>query len=523
MTTRAQHRRAACNPKWAFAAGLCVLLLGRPALGAQAAQPAQAAAPSSAGARALLRIELPKRTAYVGEALPVTVRAYFRGDTSVAVTGAPALANTEFTLTESDPVQGRAEIGGETYLVVTWKGRLSPVKAGRYAISMSLPSTLKWQSVVQRPSGTEGPNDHSFGDPFGGFFGDSSMTGQDILQQMQRRMQQMMNQAESQFDVGAVQQKDVVLHSLEAPLEVMALPTQGRPAGFGGAVGRFDISASAQPTRLRAGEPTTLELRVSGRGSFDCVDTAGVPESSDWKTYSPSSKQTDDKTKVFTQALVPEHAGVGVIPPIALSYFDPDAARYVTIETKPIPVDVSAGVSMAAISTGTLPSVPSGPMLALDADVTGGREWSLTPVFEVRWFWIAQSVPFLALGSALAGVLYRRRVAADIDRPLRLSADRALRGYRVAMDRAVDQRDDVAFFAAARGALQQRLGTRWRVNPEAITLSEIEGRLDAGDVLAIRQVFDSDAARFSGLRPEHSDLARWRQVVSEQLHHLEET
>jgi hypothetical protein len=91
------------------------------------------------------------------------------------------------------------------------------------------------------------------------------------------------------------------------------------------------------------------------------------------------------------------------------------------------------------------------------------------------------------------------------------------------MDRAVDQRDDVAFFAAARGALQQRLGTRWRVNPEAITLSEIEGRLDAGDVLAIRQVFDSDAARFSGLRPEHSDLARWRQVVSEQLHHLEET
>ncbi|MGA7118989.1 MAG: hypothetical protein WBY94_02775, partial [Polyangiaceae bacterium] len=112
MTTRAQHRRAACNHTWAFAAGLCVLLLGRPALAAQAAQPAQAAAPSSAGARALLRIELPKRATYVGEALPVTVRAYFRGDTSVAVTGAPALANTEFTLTESDPVQARAEIGG---------------------------------------------------------------------------------------------------------------------------------------------------------------------------------------------------------------------------------------------------------------------------------------------------------------------------------------------------------------------------------------------------------------------------
>jgi hypothetical protein len=507
------------NGACGFAVGLSVVLSGWPALASTAAPTA-----STAGARAFLRVEVPKRAAYVGESLPVTVRAYYRGDTSVTVSGAPALANTEFTLTEPDPAQGRVEIGGTPYLVVTWRGRLSPVKAGHYTLAMSLPSTLKWQSAVPRPvdpSGGEG--DVQPRGPFGAFFDDLPMgPGQDVMQQMQRRMQQMMTQAESGFDLGAVQEKDVVLHT-SAPLDVTPLPVQGRPATFSGAVGHFDLVASASPTRLRAGEPTTLELRVSGQGSFDRLDTPGVSASSDWKTYAPTAKQADDKTKVFTQALVPARAGVTAIPSVALSYFDPDAARYVTLESKSIAVDVAPGESIAASSNGTVPTVASGPVLAPDADLAGPSVRTLVPLFERRGFWAAQTLPLLGLGAALTGVLYRRRLAADADRPRRASAARALRTYRAAMDRAVDQGDAVAFFAAARGALQQRLGGRWRIKPEAITLSEIEGRLDAGDARAIREVFDSDAARFAGMAPDAADLARWRRVVNEQLHRLEGT
>ncbi len=523
MTTRGRDRRAIRNATWALLAGLCVLVPGSTALAAQA-RPQLATNPPTPSARAFLRIELPKHAAYVGESLPITVRAYYRDDTAVTVAGAPALANAEFTLKQSDPAQSRADMGGATYLVVTWKGHLSPVKAGHYDLSMSLPSTLKWQSIVQRPNAGPGaPGDALPGDPFAGLFDDPSMgSGRDIMQEMQRRMQQMMRQAESNFDVGAVQEKDVVLKSSDATLDVAPLPAQGRPATFTGAIGRFEVSASANPTWLRAGEPTTLELRVRGQGSFDRVDSPGVPESSEWKTYPPSAKQTDDATKVFTQALVPDHAGVAAIPRVAFSYFDPDAARYVTVQTEPIAVDVSPGASIVAGSGGSAPSVPSGPTLAPDAEAVGAPVGTLAPVFERRGFWIAQAVPLLGLGGALAGIGLRRRLSADLDRPLRRRAGRALRGYRTAMDRAVDGRDAVAFFAAARAAFQQRLGARWRVKPEAITLAEIEGRLEAGDAQAVRQVFDFDAARFSGFRPEPTDLPRWRQIVNEQLDHLEE-
>jgi hypothetical protein len=96
---------------------------------------------------------------------------------------------------------------------------------------MSLPSTLKWQSVVQRQVVPDAQGDATFQDPFDSFFGSSMGNGQDLMQQMQRRMQQMMRQAESGFDVGAVQQKDLVLRSSDVALEVAALPTEGRPAG----------------------------------------------------------------------------------------------------------------------------------------------------------------------------------------------------------------------------------------------------------------------------------------------------
>ncbi len=517
MTSRLRRGRRS-GSLWALLVGLCALVLGRQAMAAPEAPSAQA------GPRAYLRVELPRHKAYVGEVVPVTVRAYYRGDTSVSVTGAPALGNTDFTLTESDPAQGRAEIGGVPYLVVTWKGKLSPVKAGHYALSMTLPSTLKWQDIVQGRTNTlDAPGDEPSQDPFDGFFGSSIGSGQDLMQQMQRRMQQMMRQAESGFDVGAMQQKDVVLRSSDLALDVAPLPAEGRPPGFSGAVGHFELSASAQPTKLRAGEPASLELRVTGKGSFDRVQIPGVADSADWRAYPPNARQVDDGTKVFTQPVVPSRSGVGPIPSVALSYFDPDAARYVTLRTAPVPVDVAPGQSIATSSTGVAPSIPSGPSLAPDELAQGEPVSGLAPIFERRGFWMAQSIPFLGLGAAFGAVFARRRRAADADRPWRREGDRALRRLCGEMDRAVDQGDAAAFFAAARGAFQQRLGARWHLRPEAITLAEIAGRLDTVRAEPIRQVFDLDASRFSGMGAAQADLAAWKDRVGRELHQLKET
>ena len=77
------------------------------------------------------------------------------------------------------------------------------------------------------------------------------------------------------------------------------------------------------------------------------------------------------------------------------------------------------------------------------------------------------------------------------------------------------------FFLAARGALQQRLGERWGIRPETITLAEINARLNgAGD--GIRPVFEmADQISYSGQEFGDADYRGWKKLVVTQLKQLE--
>jgi hypothetical protein len=494
---------------------------------ASAAPPSTASiAGSSVTPRAFLRLELPKHAAYVGESIPVTVRAYYRADTGATLTGAPTLNEKDFTLGVGDPAQGSAVVGGVKYRVVTWKDHLAPVKAGHYAIGVEMPSTLEWQDVIAprpAPSRQEQDPNATQTDPFGGdpfrdpFF---AGTGGDPFRAMRQRMQRMTDEMQGP-EFGPVQRKNVVLHSPDAILAVNALPAAGRPVGFTDAVGHFAIAASAEPTHVRAGEPITLSLRVTGDGNFGGVSVPGIAESSDWKTYTASAVDGKDE-KTFKQPIVPLHAGVAAIPPASFSYFDPDAAKYVTLNSAPIAVDVAQGSGAIAGSNGNVPASTSGPSLTPNAEVIGRPVANLAPVFMHGWFWGLQLAPLFGLGAAALVVLGRRRLANDPHRPWRRMAKGALRKEREAMNRAFAANDVAGFFAAARGAIQQTLGSRWHIEPAAISLSEIQTRLGGDEVEKLRPVFDADAARFSGVGNRVTDLAPWKERIEQELDYLEQ-
>ena len=82
----------------------------------------------------------------------------------------------------------------------------------------------------------------------------------------------------------------------------------------------------------------------------------------------------------------------------------------------------------------------------------------------------------------------------------------------------MQQAETGAFFAAARSALQHRLGQRWDLPPETITLTEINSRLN-GEADAIRpviQMADQAACTASENLPA-DDLAGWKRILTEQL------
>lgn len=127
--------------------------------------------------------------------------------------------------------------------------------------------------------------------------------------------------------------------------EVLPLPTEGRPANFSGAVGRYTLSAFAVPSNVRVGDPIKLVIDISGDRveTLPGPDLAGIAQLvEDFRVPNETLAGTvRGNSKRFTQTIRAKRPDVKDIPPIEFAYFDPDDEKYVVARSEPIPVLVS--------------------------------------------------------------------------------------------------------------------------------------------------------------------------------------
>ena len=131
-------------------------------------------------------------------------------------------------------------------------------------------------------------------------------------------------------------------------LQVDPLPE--RPAGFSGGVGKFSIAASIDKTEVKANNPVTLRVTVSGVGNLKLIKEPVVNFPKDFDTY--DAKQTD-KTRLTTNGVegsmtydflaVPRHQGEFDIPPVEFVYYDTASKQYKTVKTEAFHLSVAKG------------------------------------------------------------------------------------------------------------------------------------------------------------------------------------
>ena len=144
-------------------------------------------------------------------------------------------------------------------------------------------------------------------------------------------------------------------------LNIKALPTQGKPSSFYGAVGSgYTLAAKADRDQVEAGEAITFTITVQGPGNLKSTGDLKIPEVEGFKTYpaTPVSNWVgNNKTrsfKTFKTVFVPNASGVYTIPPVSWSYFDPSENDYKTLATKALDIEVTPstrqdrGVNFAA-------------------------------------------------------------------------------------------------------------------------------------------------------------------------------
>ena len=463
--------------------------------------------------RAFVRIDAPKRAVYVGEAVPVRIRAYFRGGVAATLQGNPHLTSAAFTLDHlSDkPEQKQIDIDGVPYLQATWTATLSAAKPTTDKITVELPVEIAYRERRAAPPQQQRRSIRDiFGsDPFADdFFADDSMFGGSFFDS------DPFAGFDSMFDDGEVRQQQLTLRHTAAATRVVDLPEKGQPQPFGGAVGDFAVTMEVPKDPMRVGEPATLTFRVQGSGNFDHVALDGIPASNDWKVYPGKIEVAPDgDTKTITQTIVPTHAGSLEIPSVTFSFFDPKKGAYRTVHTDAAHVDVAANGAadpdLASSSTRDSGMTPN--------RVAASRGHStLTPLLMQPTFWMYPGALALLLalqfGVALGQARWRsrgmnRRVAAE-QRKARAAARAG---------------DAATFFGAARTALQLALAEQWDVRPETITAADVERRL-GDDGAEIRDLFDrADHIKYAHHEADESaaSLEQWRTVVDAQLAKLE--
>lgn len=441
---------------------------------------------------AFAEITLAKKSAYIGETLPVELRLFV--DTAIRwqPESMPNLEGEGFTKTKMpEPRQERVNRDGREYDVLVFSTAITPSRAGKIQVG---PSDIIFHASIpraQRNRPASPFDDDFFQDFFNNPFGGTSRT----------------------------EQRKATADPVE--LDVRPLPAEGKPASYSGAVGSFAMTAEGSPNRVQIGDPITMRIHVVGRGNFDRVNAPVLTDPQGWRTYPPSSDfRSEDEvsyrgTKSFEMAVIAETRKTHM-PQFEFSYFDPEAEKYVVLHSEPAaltvqgepkpsapaPAPSAAPPTPRATPAEEQPEAPATDILGLRYDAQPVS--TFTPLYRRPVFWWAQLPPAAALLLLLASRLRSRPSAAA-------ARAAALRREKSALRSRLEREPSAAdFFDAAVRAIQLEIALQTGQLPDAVDASTAcrSRQLSDETAASVEQIFSARAAmRYAGVGVENERLS----------------
>jgi len=402
---------------------------------------------------------------YSGEIVPFRLKAYFTQAYRADINSLPTLRGDGVVMSQlqDKPEQTEESVGGRMYHVLTWDTSLTGIKVGEHPIHFSLDATLLVPRKRQSLS------------PFGNSLLDDSFFNNSALDNF----------------FGGLERRPIVAVSPEVVFKVLPLPSKDQPNNFTGAIGDFDVKVTATPVHVEVGEPIALTMEISGTGNFDRVEAPVFPESTDWKTYPPTSSFSEQGrsysgTKKFEQAVVARSGAVTAIPELSFSYFDPEKKKYFTRTSSALAIHVKqpAGVASAqAVKPAVQPQQQSPPQTSAASQAiaglapihleTGSFQERIVPPFQKFWFITVCSISLLSLITLTLLMLRQKRFRNHPEIQLQKRKKQQLEKDLEQVRQAQTAGDDRSFLTSSRQAIQNQLGLLWGIEPTALSLADV--------------------------------------------------
>lgn len=282
-------------------------------------------------------------------------------------------------------------------------------------------------------------------------------------------------------------------------LTVDPLPEAGRPDDFSGLVGTFEVAASAAPATAKVGDPIALEVTVSGSGDLSALaelDLAHLDAAGDFRVAAQRVERAGrfPSRATFRTTVRALHESVSAIPPVRLSFFDPQRGAFAQAASAPVALDVQPArqVTLRDVEGGAMSEEEEGGGLAAAAagiahNYEGERLLRRQRFDTAAFVGSPGGVLLLAAGPAAAGIaaLWMRL------RRLAVAAPTA-RGALARLRREIaDAGDDVAAMAAVlHDYLRARLGTNGAPGNELLAQALDERGVGSEHVADLRELLE---------------------------------
>ncbi len=441
---------------------LTIEIAGAPTAGAGGGAAGRAGADDGVSSDDLLiTATLSEERTYVNQPVVVEYRILTRVDVEgVSVVRQPGAAGFWVEELAAPQRQERTVRDGVQYASqVIRRIALFPTSAGPKRLD---PLVIEAQVRVQRRSRFGGD---PFGDPFGGIFG-GGVFGRRV---------------------------PVSVSSNALDLDVLPAPP-GAPASYTGFVGPLAVSAGVDRTAAETNDALTLRLDVSGAGNIRTLPEPTLNLPAAFEVYPPEMREEVEPTadgvrgrRVYEYVIVPREPGRVTIPPVELSYFDPDRGAYAVASSDPIDLTVTGDAAPAPVLPGG--RARAGVDLQRE-DIRFIRIAAPTfrargdTVFRSAGFWTVAVLPLVALAGAVAVRRHRDRLAGDVAWARSRRASKVARRRLARAEALCSPERHRDFHAEVGRAMQGFLGDKLNVAEAGLIHDEVRAALIARGVEA---------------------------------------
>lgn len=284
--------------------------------------------------------------------------------------------------------------------------------------------------------------------------------------------------------------REVTIVSNSPQIKVKSLP-RSSPSNFKGAVGRFKFNVDVDRTELKANEAINLKIDISGTGNLPLTDAPEIEFPSDFEVYDP---EVNDRINVsangvsgrrrFQYLIIPRYPGEYTIDKISFTHFDPKSGKYETQTAGPFKFAVSG-------EGGTVPTTAQRRKNRVIPAANDIRYIFTNPsdlmvkgkmFYGSAGFYGLLAAPFILLLIFLAFRRRKESMEQDVIGSKKRRANRIAKQRLKDAEKALKKNDSKAFFAEVSKALYGYLEDKLVIPKSQLSKPVITEKLQSGNI-----------------------------------------